>query len=223
VDLEHRVAGVAALDNSLSRRAYRLVMQDRWVTRDRVAAHLGVARSVAAFHLDKLVEAGLLATRFERVSGRTGPGAGRPAKLYGLADAEVDVSLPPRRYDLAGALLARAVDSAGERGVPVRDAVESVAREAGASTARDYPGRGVSTRLEALLEETGYAPHREGNDLRLLNCPFHKLAQEHRDLVCGMNLCFVEGALDGLGASALEARLEPEDDYCCVRIGKRAR
>ena len=220
MDLEHRVAGVAAIDNALSRRAYRLVMQDRWVTRDRVAGHLGVARSVAAFHLDKLVEAGLLSTRFERVSGRTGPGAGRPAKLYGLADAEVDVSLPPRRYDLAGVLLARAVDTAGQRGVPVREAVETVAREAGAAVARDYPGRGVRARLDALLEETGYAPQREGAEVRLLNCPFHKLAQEHRDLVCGMNLCFVEGALEGLEASSLQARLEPEPDYCCVRIGK---
>ena len=220
MDLEHRVAGVASLDNALSRRAYRLVMQDRWVTRDRVAGHLGVARSVAAFHLDKLVDAGLLTTRFERVSGRTGPGAGRPAKLYGLADAELDVSLPPRRYDLAGSLLARAVDSAGQQGVPVRDAISTVAREAGAAAAREYPGRGVTTRLDALLEETGYAPQREGSEVRLLNCPFHKLAQEHRDLVCGMNLCFVEGALDGLGAESLRARLEPEEDYCCVRIGR---
>jgi predicted ArsR family transcriptional regulator len=220
VDLEHRVAGVAALDNSLSRRAYRLVLQDRWVTRDRVAGHLGVARSVAAFHLDKLVEAGLLTTRFERLSGRTGPGAGRPAKLYGVVDADVEVSLPPRRYDLAGALMARAIDTAGEQGLPVRDAVAVVARDAGTATARTYPGRGVAARLDALLEETGYVPQREGGEVRLLNCPFHKLAQEHRDLVCGMNLCFVEGALEGLGASSLQARLEPEDDYCCVRIGK---
>jgi predicted ArsR family transcriptional regulator len=119
MDLEQQVAGVAALDHDVSRAAYRLVLAEGWVSRDRAAEALGVARSVAAFHLDKLLDAGLLTTRYERTSGRSGPGAGRPAKLYGRSDAEFDVSQPPLRYDLASALLARGVERAREEREPV--------------------------------------------------------------------------------------------------------
>src|SRR4051794_21155142 len=99
---EEQVSRVAALDHAVSRRAYQLVVSLGWISRDAAAAQLSVPRSVAAFHLDKLVDAGLLQTRYERISGRTGPGAGRPAKLYGRSISQVDLSLPPRRYDLAG-------------------------------------------------------------------------------------------------------------------------
>jgi predicted ArsR family transcriptional regulator len=221
MDLDEDVATVAALDNPLSRRAYRLALQERWVSRDRVAAELAVARSVAAFHLDKLVAAGLLRTRFERLTGRTGPGAGRPSKLYGpQQEEEVQVSLPPRRYDLAGSLLARALETAGRLRVPVEEALAKVARDAGVEAGRALPGRGTRARLKALLEQTGYAPHQEGSDLRLLNCPFHRLAEDHRDLVCAMNLRYVEGALTGLGCDGMRARIEPEPDYCCVRVSR---
>lgn len=218
MDLEHQVAGVAALDHDVSRAAYRLVLSEGWVSRDRAAEALGVARSVAAFHLDKLLEAGLLTTRFERTSGRSGPGAGRPAKLYGRSDAEFEVSLPPRRYDLAGALLARGVERAAQRGEPVTEAVGAAAADAGVAAGRGRPGRSAAARLTALLDEHGFTPRRRGKEVALLNCPFHKLAQEHRDLVCGMSLCFLQGALEGVGATGWQARLAPEPGYCCVRL-----
>jgi predicted ArsR family transcriptional regulator len=221
MDLEQQVAGVAALDHDISRAAYRLVLQEGWVSRDRAAEALGVARSVAAFHLDKLLDAGLLSTRFERTSGRTGPGAGRPAKLYGRSDTEFEVSLPPRHYDLAGSLLAQGVEQARAHGSDVAQAVGAAATAAGEAAGRTRPGRTPATRLVALLDEHGYAPHRRGKEVALLNCPFHKLAQEHRDLVCGMNLCFLQGALEGLAAEGWQARLAPEPGYCCVRLSAR--
>src|SRR5690349_16369227 len=105
MQFEQQVSGVAALDNEVTRSVYRLLRDQPWVTRDQAGEALGVARSVAAFHLDKLVTAGLATARFERVSGRSGPGAGRPSKLYGRSDVEIDLSLPSRRYALAGAVL----------------------------------------------------------------------------------------------------------------------
>lgn len=218
MDLEHQVAGVAALDHDVSRAAYRLVLTEGWVSRDRASEALGVPRSVAAFHLDKLLDAGLLVTRFERTSGRTGPGAGRPAKLYGRSDTEFDVSLPPRRYDLASAVLARGVERAQARREPVEDAVAGAAADAGVEAGRGSPGRSATARVTALLDEHGYAPQRRGKEVALLNCPFHKLAQEHRDLVCGMSLRFLEGALEGAHADGWQARLAPEPGYCCVRL-----
>src|SRR3954453_13311621 len=109
-DLSRKIAGIAALDQPLRRDRYRLLARaEGWTTRDQAALALDVARSVAAFHLDKLAEAGVVEVRFERTSGRPGPGAGRPSKLYRLIDSEVSASLPERHYALAGSLLASAV------------------------------------------------------------------------------------------------------------------
>jgi predicted ArsR family transcriptional regulator len=213
--LDAHVAGVAALSNPLSRQAYDLAVQWQWVSKDSVAEALDVARSVAAFHLDKLVDAGLLTTRFERVSGRSGPGAGRPAKLYGRSELEVEVSLPPRRYDLAGSLLASAVARSSTSGEPVGDAVAEVAHDAGQAVGKKARRRGG---LVGALAAHGYEPREERGEIRLVNCPFHALADEHRGLVCGMNLDFVSGVLDGLGERRRTAVLDPEPGLCCVRI-----
>jgi predicted ArsR family transcriptional regulator len=220
---EAQVHGIAALDNPISRKAYRLVVEEQWVSRDTAAETLGVARSVAAFHLDKLVDAGLLEARFERVSGRTGPGAGRPAKLYGRSDQDFELSLPPRRYDLAGSLLADAVTRAASAGTPVSQAVADVAREAGERIGRNaVRPRGRSARyatLLGLLRRLGFEPRKKGRQITLLNCPFHNLAQQHHELVCGMNLTFIDGLLSGLGqGDDLDACLAPEPGYCCVRL-----
>src|SRR5512144_562788 len=218
-----QVSRVAALDNALSRRVYQLVLDRGWVSRDTAADALQVARSVAAFHLDKLVAAGLLVVRYQRTSGRTGPGAGRPAKLYGRSEDQIDLTLPPRRYELAGSLLADAASRATTDEVPVQQAISVVAREAGKRI-----GGGLSTSsrgsvrpasLIDLLTRYGYEPERRGREIVLLNCPFHALAQQHRGLVCGMNLDFLTGVLDGLaGAGRFTARLAPEPGHCCVRL-----
>lgn len=228
-ELDRRISGIAALDQPLRRNLYRLlVCRDTWITRDDAADALDVARSVAAFHLDKLVEAGVAEVRFERTSGRSGPGAGRPAKLYRRVTDELSASVPERRYDLAGSLLASAVADAERTGAPIADCLSASAREAGRAIGEEA-AEGAATlatrdarRVAVLdvLSRHGYEPElRKRGEIALLNCPFHRLAEEHRTLVCGMNLDFLGGLLDGLGPSdRLDARLEPEPGYCCVRI-----
>jgi predicted ArsR family transcriptional regulator len=232
-DLEHRIAGIAALDQPLRRDLYRLLSdRDGWTTRDDASDALGVARSVAAFHLDKLVEAGVVEVRFERTNGRTGPGAGRPSKLYRPSDDEVSVSVPERRYDLAGSLLATAVAEASRTGASVADCLSATAHAAGRRIGED--SRDAAAPLEhaedgrhpvlEVLARHGYQPETGENDeIALANCPFHRLAEEHRTLVCGMNLDFLRGLLDGVDPTdRLAARLAPEPGYCCIRIASAA-
>jgi predicted ArsR family transcriptional regulator len=228
-DLEQRIAGIAALDQPIRRDLYRLLMASAgWVTRDEAAAALGVPRSVAAFHLDKLADAGVVEIRFERVSGRQGPGAGRPAKLYRPAREELAASVPPRHYDLAGSLLAAAVAESTRTGAPVAECLRVAARAAGrqlgeeARTAVVGESRPEERRQAVMdvLAGHGYEPELgRREEIALANCPFHRLAEEHRELVCGMNLDFLAGLLDGIGATeGLTARLDPAPGYCCVRI-----
>jgi predicted ArsR family transcriptional regulator len=206
---------------------YRLLVERGEATRDEAAAALELARSVAAFHLDKLVDAGLAEVRSERRTGRSGPGAGRPAKVYRRAVADVSVSLPERRYDLAGEVLAEAVERSTAEGVPVGEALCAVATEAGwelGAAAREVVGPatdrgGRRDALLAVLERHGYEPHGAGEEIVLANCPFHSLAEQHRTLVCGMNLDLLSGVIDGIGAhDAITARLAPEAGSCCVRL-----
>jgi predicted ArsR family transcriptional regulator len=228
---DDRVHGVAALDHPVTRSVYRLLGERRELSRDDTAKALGLARSVAAFHLDKLVDAGLADVRFERLTGRSGPGAGRTAKVYGRSDTEMGVSLPERRYDLAGGLLAEAVERSSDEGLPVDRVLCRVATERGRSIgdAAHVAGgqRAGRAKLRAalvdVLERHGYEPHLRSGEIILTNCPFHALAEQHRDLVCGMNLELVSGIIDGAGgADMLDARLAPELGYCCVRIKANA-
>jgi predicted ArsR family transcriptional regulator len=219
------VRGIAALDQPLRRDVYGVLDERTWRSRDDVADSLDVSRSVAAFHLDKLAEAGLVETRFERTSGRSGPGAGRPAKLYRRSGNEVSVSVPERHYDLAGLLFARAVDDAARTGRPVVDALADAAHTAGHDlgetihASSDQPSRET---IVSVLTTQGYEPFERGDDIVLANCPFHALAEEHRPLVCGMNLDFLSGLVEALGDDApVEPRLDYEPGYCCVRFRRR--
>ncbi|MGQ0618054.1 MAG: helix-turn-helix transcriptional regulator [Acidimicrobiia bacterium] len=228
-ELERRISSIAALDQPLRRDLYRLLSErDGWVTRDEAAQALGVPRSVAAFHLDKLAEAGAVEITFERTTGRTGPGAGRPAKLYRRGDTELSASVPDRRYDLAGSLLASAIAESERTGAPVADCLTAAARTAGRvigeeAAAVTGPLKKRDDRRNAVLDilaRHGYEPVvGKRGEIALVNCPFHRLAEEHRSLVCGMNLDFLARLLEGMGpADRLDARLAPEPGYCCVRI-----
>jgi predicted ArsR family transcriptional regulator len=226
-DFEERVAGVASLAEPQRRALYRFVVKrDGPVSKDEAAAAMGVPRSVAAFHLDRLVADGLLTTEYRRLSGRQGPGAGRPAKLYRRAAGELSVSLPDRRYDLAARLLAGAVDEATRTSTPVADALTQLATERGRglgvrarSAAGKRPGRrALIDATLAVLEDQGYEPRRDGDEVVLVNCPFHALVDEQRELVCGMNHDLLSGMTDAVGDDVLAARLEPSDNACCVRL-----
>ncbi len=225
-DFAARVAVVATLAEPVRRDLYLFVAgQAEPVGRDLAAAGVGVARHVAKFHLDRLVEEGLLETEFKRLSGRTGPGAGRPAKLYRRAAGEVSVSLPDRRYDLAGRLMARAIKDSVRDGSSVVDALSSAASEFGATIgeeARETAGgrstpQAARTAACAALAEHGYEPDVDGDTITMHNCPFHALAQEYPALVCDMNLALISAFTGRLGGS-LTPRLDPGDDRCCVVV-----
>jgi len=216
-----RVSKLGALADPIRRALYRFVSeQPGAVSRDQAAEGVEVARHTAKFHLDRLVDEGLLVAEFRRLTGRTGPGAGRPAKLYRRSGKEVSVSLPDRRYDLAGHVLAEAVERS-LAGTPMAEAVRQAAAEAGEQVADASAATGRRTpeleRVADVLEPYGYEPRIEG-DLVLSNCPFDRLASEHTDLVCGMNLAFVDALAGRLGCHGVQARLDPHDERCCVRV-----
>ncbi|WP_260848934.1 metalloregulator ArsR/SmtB family transcription factor [Streptomyces sp. SLBN-118] len=207
------VSAVAALDEPTRRRLYNhVVRQQGPVSRDEAAEALGLARQTAAFHLDRLADESLLDVVYERRSGRTGPGAGRPAKLYKRSTKQVTVSLPERHYELAGRLLAQALEESEATGEPVRTALHRKARELGTQLAEGKTG------VFDLLEGNGFEPRCEGDAIVLGNCPFHALAREHTQTVCGMNLHLLRGVLEGLDEDGLQACLEPSPGHCCVRL-----
>jgi predicted ArsR family transcriptional regulator len=207
---------VAALGEPTRRALYAYVAaQDRPVSRDEAAGATGTKRSTATFHLERLVGDGLLETRFARLSGRTGPGAGRTAKLYARARRQIAVSLPPRRYELAGEILASALEQAQQGTAGVGDAVANAAEQAGRRAAAEGTG------LADVLSLAGYEPRRgPGGEVHLANCPFHDLAGRHPDLVCTMNLHLLRGVMSQLGIPG-QARLDPAAGRCCVTIGNR--
>jgi predicted ArsR family transcriptional regulator len=218
---ENQISAIAALDEPTRRRLYdHVVRQAGPVSRDEAAAELGLPRTTAAFHLDRLVEEGLLDVVYERRSGRTGPGAGRPAKLYRRSGSEVTVSLPERHYDLAGQLLAATLEETARSTEPPQAILDRRAYQVGqllADSASSDSGNARDSILR-ILENHGYEPHLETDAVTLVNCPFHALAQEHTDLVCGMNLKLLDGLLDGLRSTGLVAHLRPSADHCCVRL-----
>ncbi len=219
-----RIAGVAVLADPVRRGLYdAVVAAGDAVSREQAAAVAGVPRATAAFHLDKLVAEGLLDVEYRRLTGRTGPGAGRPAKLYRRAGRELSVSVPPRRYDVAAKLLAQAVDDAAATGVAIRIAVTRRATAFGAELAAQararLTGRASRAALRRALAETlaehGFEPRAEGPRTVLGNCPFHALAAEHTELVCGLNLAALAAAAER-AETGLVARLDPLDGRCCV-------
>lgn len=231
---------VAALAEPKRRAVYEYVADSGgWVSRDQAADGVGLERPTAAHHLDRLVTAGLLEIDYRRLSNRSGPGAGRPSKLYRRAPRDFGVSFPPRDYELAGQLLAAAVATAQHGGEGVAVAVERAATGEGERFAEDMRARladpagnpdadahhdiaATDERLQVGLEvltEHGFEPHRADPDTVVLrNCPFHQLVANHPDLVCNMNLCLLRAAFNGLGGTGYAATFEPEDGLCCVKL-----
>ena len=214
------ISGIGALVEPARRALYLFVAaQAEPVGREQAAEALGIAVHSAKFHLDRLVEEGLLEVEFRRLTGRTGPGAGRPAKLYRRSSAEISVSLPERRYDLAGQILATAVDRSTRDGTPVSVAVREVAEERGRDLGQNSPRqKPEQERTTDALAAQGYEPRALPDEIVLANCPFDALADEHTELVCGMNEAYVGGLVEGLGCRGLEAVLDPQREMCCVRV-----
>jgi predicted ArsR family transcriptional regulator len=226
-----RLAAIASLGEPTRRSLYdHLVAAGDWVSRDQAADAVGLERGTAAHHLDRLAADGLVEVDYRRLSGRTGPGAGRPAKLYRRARRNFQVSLPPRDYELAGNLLAEAADRSSTEGIDITSALAEAARAEGQRLAQQVhtrlrgrpAARGQAGRRRLVLEvleEHGYEPRpSDGGTVVLENCPFHRLARQHTQLICGMNLGLLDAAFEGVGETGLDARLEPEDGRCCVKL-----
>jgi predicted ArsR family transcriptional regulator len=220
------VRAVAALDDPQGARLYRAVRESgASVTREDAAREVGISRKLAAFHLDRLVDAGLLEATYDRpeaVASRRG----RTPKRYRASDAEVEVSVPERHYEVIGEILVDALAEAGP-GEAATHAVDRVAYERGRQLGADArtsrrlgrlgPERATAVLVE-LLTALGFEPALAEGRVVQRNCPFRRLAQRCPTLVCGINRCLVQGMLDGLGASRLAAALRPADDRCCVVV-----
>jgi predicted ArsR family transcriptional regulator len=210
------------LQDPVRRALYRYVAaQGGEVSRSEAAAAAAVPRGLAAFHLDKLAEAGLLEASYRRLTGRVGPGAGRPARIYWRSPREFSVTVPERRYRRAADLFAAALERLGGGGPP--PVLTEMARDTGAELGSSG-GRGSGrTRLLTALERGGYEPITDSfGTIRLRNCPFDALADRHRPLVCGTNLALAEGIAEGAGASDVSPVLDPQPGYCCVAFPNRS-
>jgi predicted ArsR family transcriptional regulator len=220
------VETISLLGEPIRRKLYDHVAgQAEPVGREQAAQAVGINRSLAAFHLDKLAAEGLLEVEYKRLSGRKGPGAGRPAKLYKRASQQIEVSLPHREYELAARLFASALDGEA-RSSQVRDAAQSFGRNL-AGDVRSRAGRhqgskNLTRTAEEVLRDHGFEPfHDADGSIRLRNCPFHSLSREYTGLVCGMNLEIMKSLLEELGLERLEARLEPRPGMCCVAFHRK--
>jgi predicted ArsR family transcriptional regulator len=210
-----RWTAVAALADSSRRALYEYVRRaGHPVGRDEAGTATGISRGLAAFHLDKLVEAGLLRARHEAPAGRP-RGRGRAPKVYEPAGVGVAVAIPERRYELIAEILADAV--ATEPADAAR-AASRLAHQRGREIGARLPETGDD--LAGALAGLGFEPETETDGtIALHNCPFHVLAVRRTELVCGLNHAFVAGILDGLGETRLQARTVRRPGSCCVRVG----
>jgi predicted ArsR family transcriptional regulator len=209
-----RIAAIASLGDENRRGLFGYIASSpQPVGRDDAAGALGIPRSTASFQLDRMVQDGLLSVEFRKLGGRGGPGSGRPAKMYRTAQPEVGASVPDRNYDLAGELMATAIEQSAAEGQPVQDALLATSYAKGRAMAEGAES------LDEFLSAEGYMPEPDGaGGYTLRNCPFHRLADGHTSVVCAMNGAFLKGAASGcrVGEDRIAGNSAP--GQCCARI-----
>lgn len=225
-DSRASIRAVAALDDDL-RRGMLTYIRDagRPVTREDAAAAVGISRKLAAFHLDKLVDVGLLRAAYDEPAGSGR--VGRTPKTYRPTDLDVRVSIPARRHEDLSDILVDALAAEPAGGTAMQSAMQ-VARRHGEALGAEERHRSRAGRLgaeraltlaERVLRERGFDPTRdEPLCVRLRNCPFHPLAAQAPQVVCGINHAFLTGFLGGLHARTVEAVLNPRPGACCVEL-----
>lgn len=219
--LDRVAAGIGALADSVRRQLYQFVSrQPAPVSRDQAADAVGIPHHQAKFHLDRLTAEGLLETDYARLTGRSGPGAGRTSKLYRRARRDIAVSLPQREYELAGRLMASAIAEATSSGEPVVEVLNRIAhdygRSIGATSRRPADAAAGLQFAVEVLSRYGFEPRPTGRRVELANCPFHALAQVQTELACNMNHALIAGVADALAPYGPDAQLCPGPDRCCV-------
>jgi len=227
-DVDQQLTGLAGLGDPIRRALYRHVA-DRSVpvSRDEAAQAAGISRPLAAYHLDKLVDDGLLEPRYHRRGGRRGPGAGRPAKHYVRADRQIELSLPARDYGALAELLAGAVeaDRSGDSKAALNRAAATLGAELGTEAASHSAPDGHPDQILAAVRQAlaarGYEPYDDPDGtIRLRNCPFDRIAAQHRQLVCGANHAMLQALTDQVDGHPPTVRvvLDPQPGRCCVTL-----
>ncbi|MDQ0822534.1 putative ArsR family transcriptional regulator [Arthrobacter sp. V4I6] len=204
---------VATLADPVRRSLYRALIRSTVpLSRDQLVRTLNLAPSTASFHLERMVREGLLETESRKLGTRTGPGSGRPTKLYKPALDEVSVSIPAREYELAARLLASAIEASVATGEPVEEALRAVAYNEGQRLGLR------AGNIEQALSDNGFEPETDGQGLALGNCPFHRLSRDHTQVVCGLNAALLQGTLDGCNDTQHRIEPAPESSACCARL-----
>jgi predicted ArsR family transcriptional regulator len=225
--LDRDLEAVAALEDHVRGALYRIIQEaGRPVTREEAAAAAGVSRKLAAFHLEKLLSLGLLEAKYAHPAGRRGR-PGRTPKVYVIADREFSVSIPPRRYDVLGEVLLDALEQTNDDGRAARETVAAASRRGKVAgdlirqekrLGRVGPERALAAAAE-FLAEAGFEPERrDGRTVMLRNCPFRALAQKWPDLVCVMNLAYLDALVQGIGSDQVRATLSRPPGMCCVEL-----
>jgi predicted ArsR family transcriptional regulator len=226
-DLDQQLTGLAGLGDPIRRALYRFVAgRGEPVSRDDAAQAAGISRPLAAYHLDKLIDDGLLEARYQHRGGRRGPGAGRPAKHYVRADRQLELSLPARDYAALAELLAGAVeaDRSGAARTALNRAAASLGAQLGAEAATTTAADGDPDQVLAVIRKAlaarGYEPYEDSDgSIRLRNCPFDRIAAHHRQLVCGANHAMLQALTDRLDDDPpVRAVLDPQPGRCCVAL-----
>ena len=223
-NFDRNVVGIGVLADPVRRQLYQFVCsQDQPVTRDQAAHAVGVARHKAKFHLDRLEAEGLLEADYVRLTGRAGPGAGRPSKRYRRGRSEFAVAVPARDYELAGHIMADAISESARTGKPILETLSNAAAARGAAMAAGASDRPPSTDAALdfavrILAEHAYEPRRIDRTVVMANCPFHALAVGHTGLVCRLNHSLLSAFVDSIAPDLLDARLEPGENQCCVTL-----
>jgi predicted ArsR family transcriptional regulator len=227
-DVDQQLADLAGLGDPIRRTLYRHVAERGVpISRDEAAHAAGISRPLAAYHLDKLVDDGLLEPRYHRRSSRHGPGAGRPTKHYVRADRQIELSLPARDYAALAELLAGAVeaDRSGSSKAALNRAAAvlgaALGTEAASRTAPDGDPDQVLATVRQALAARGYEPYDDPNGtIRLRSCPFDRIAAQHRELVCGANHAMLQALTDQIDGDppTVRAVLDPQPGRCCVTL-----
>jgi predicted ArsR family transcriptional regulator len=224
-NVDQQLTGLAGLGDPLRRALYRHVAKRGMpVSREEAAGAVGISRPLAAYHLDKLVDDGLLEARYQRRSGRRGPGAGRPAKHYVRADRQIEFSLPARDYAALAELLADAIEASGTAQAALNRAASTLGAELAAEAANRTAPEGdpdqVLAALRQVLASRGYEPYQDADGIiRLRNCPFDRIAAGHRQLVCGANQAMLQALADHQSDDRrVRAVLDPQPGRCCVAL-----
>ena len=202
---DQQIADLAGTLGDATRRGIYVTVRESTepVTASQISEMFDIHANVARHHLDRLVSDEYLQVTRKRPSGRTGPGAGRPAKHYEPTRKNVSVQFPARRYDLLAELLLRVI----ERIAPdnAAEVADEIGREYGRELAAEigFPeDSGYDTAAIAVasaLMGVGFEVEARPDDHELVTrfCPFGESAKNHPAIVCQLDQGLVTGLLEG--------------------------